>query len=450
MAFNGSSERQWKPARVNTLNLKELGIHGSSTARHMYPKEAARLRARAQARAQAMTAHKNFPARALQSHPHAQRSGKSNQCNLGHSRRTSATVDGLGTRRDSTGSSGTGSRIGSRSRGRSRSADVRTTLSGMAPKQRAHLSLAQGALARVSTQSLRMLKEVPRGGPGAAAGNNQADHSQNSAAFKSTAVGLEVELMERLRAADVVWQNSVTAGGENASRVPPEMLVRAKLQPVRWALGQLSQALPGQAGVLKRLAEQCAALLEGLQHSGPPASDPHGETASSTDTVPPSAAAEIGRLRARVQELELALELERGAGSASVSANNHNARTSPQPALDTAFMAPSPISRRSACSFDADADADATSGAHEDDLVASACCTPASTVSMTSSCTSVRVAPPACIDVAARARPSAVPVLQLGATNEVQSYQDEFMRHKDEWSQSWREEDAGVLEEGRE
>ena len=151
-----------------------------------------------------------------------------------------------------------------------------------------------------------------------------------------------------------------------------------------------------------------------------------------------------------MQELELALELERGAGSASVSANNHNARTSPQPALDTAFMAPSPISRRSACSFDADADADATSGAHEDDLVASACCTPASTVSMTSSCTSVRVAPPACIDVAARARPSAVPVLQLGATNEVQSYQDEFMRHKDEWSQSWREEDAGVLEEGRE
>ena len=56
-------------------------------------------------------------------------------------------------------------------------------------------------------------------------------------------------------------------------------------------------------------------------------------------------------------------------------------------------------------------------------------------------------------EAADRARPTAVPVLQLGAmnaNNEVQSYQDEFMCHKDEWSKSWREEDAGVLEDGRE
>ena len=59
---------------------------------------------------------------------------------------------------------------------------------------------------------------------------------------------------------------------------------------------------------------------------------------------------------------------------------------------------------------------------------------------------------PTRIEAADRVRPTAVPMLQLGAMKakmEVQSYQDEFMCHKNEWSQSWREEDAGVLEDGR-
>ena len=167
-----------------------------------------------------------------------------------------------------------------------------------------------------------------------------------------------------------------------------------------------------------------------------------------------------------MQELELALKLERDTGPVSSNQSskvgphllNHTSdavsSVSPRPELDTAFVEPSPISRRSAASFDGDGDGDGTTGAHKDDaIILGGCCTPASTTSTFSSCTSVQVVRSTRIEAADRARPTAVPVLQLGAmnaNNEVQSYQDEFMCHKDEWSKSWREEDAGVLEDGRE
>ena len=89
-------------------------------------------------------------------------------------------------------------------------------------------------------------------------------------------------------------------------------------------------------------------------------------------------------------------------------------------------MEPSPISRRSAASFDGDGDGDGTTGAHKDDaIILGGCCTPASTTSTFSSCTSVQVVRSTRIEAADRARPTAVPVLQLGAMKakmEVQSY----------------------------
>ena len=96
--MNGCVEQQWKPARMHTLTPKELGL----------PKQAARHTAWAQARAQGASTFKDFPARALHSHPNTQRTGNSKQCGRAHGHRTS--IDGGRSHRDSTGSGVSSSR----------------------------------------------------------------------------------------------------------------------------------------------------------------------------------------------------------------------------------------------------------------------------------------------------------------------------------------------------
>ena len=115
-----------------------------------------------------------------------------------------------------------------------------------------------------------------------------------------------MELIERLRAADTVWQNSVAAGSDSATQVSMG-LVEASFSLCG---GHSSNSL--RCSQVKQGAESPCRGMFGA-HRRPPTSastvcDPRSESAGSTNElshqVSNEASVEIGLLRARVQELE--------------------------------------------------------------------------------------------------------------------------------------------------
>ena len=308
--------------------------------------------------------------------------------------------------------------------------------------------------------------------------------------FKSDIVMLEVELMERLQAVKGAWKNEMHATGSNNGKVEADIALACSCLggPLDWALQRLSESNPAQGRVLRSVRDGIKALLSAVRAGAEAPMVVHAcggldaaacrrlHTAMASD-LPSQVAADAmfcnGLSRAMAHALpppeqsapEVAEAQQEAACASSMSvheeqdvvvvepldpASRVNAAappTGPSPNLlshtlipaDVAFVAGSPISQDSTHASTTRRSRNAVN-----DISAGS----ADTVDTTlSSFDGTLASPHPPCDTAAR--PLSVPLLQLGPAQEqgkLQSYQEEFMQHKSEWSQSWRDEDEGVTE----